>query len=185
MDVTDLREQLERHHPVSFGWALTCCRQDAAEAADVLQMAYLKILNGRAVFDGRASFKTWLFGVIRNTAADERRRHWLRLLRSGDYFREQTCTSEPAVVNGGEEESELMKALRRALEGLPTRQREVLHLVFYQGLTIQEASSVLNVSVGSARTHYERGKGRLREKLTPSSYHHENHRNGPRVPTTL
>ena len=185
MDVTDLRGQLEQHHTMSFGWSLTCCRQNATEAADVLQTAYLKILDGRAVFKGRSSFKSWLFGVIRNTAADERRRHWLRLSRLGDYFREQTATSELAASNGNEEWEDTLQALRTALAGLPRRQQEVLHLVFYQGLTIQEASSVLNVSVGSARTHYERGRGRLREKLNPSSYHHENHRNGPKVPTTL
>ena len=56
----------------------------------------------------------------------------------------------------------------QALSRLSKRQQEVLHLVFYQNLTIQEAANVLAMPVGTARTHYERGKSRLRELLARS-----------------
>ncbi len=67
---------------------------------------------------------------------------------------------------------EVRVALAAALAGLATRQREVLHLVFDQELTIEEAAVVMGVGLGTARQHYERGKrnllGRLREKgVTP------------------
>jgi RNA polymerase sigma-70 factor (ECF subfamily) len=48
---------------------------------------------------------------------------------------------------------------------LPERQRDVLHLVFYQDLTIAQAAEVLGVALGTARVHYERGKARLRALL--------------------
>jgi RNA polymerase sigma factor (sigma-70 family) len=57
--------------------------------------------------------------------------------------------------------------LRRCLQQLPARQAEVLHLVFYQDLTINEAANVMRVGIGSARQHYERGKARLRTLLQP------------------
>src|SRR5882672_1289120 len=74
MNQHDLEAELERHHPAAFGWALSCCRWAREEAEDVLQASYLKMLDGRARFDGRSTFRTWLFGVIRRTAAEQRRR---------------------------------------------------------------------------------------------------------------
>jgi RNA polymerase sigma-70 factor (ECF subfamily) len=55
--------------------------------------------------------------------------------------------------------------LRDALRQLPARQREVLHLVFHEDLTVESAGGIMGVSLGSARTHYARGKARLRSLL--------------------
>jgi len=60
---------------------------------------------------------------------------------------------------------EAARSLAQALEDLSERQRETLHLTFYQDLTIAEAANVMGISLGSARTHYERGKERLRKIL--------------------
>ena len=81
MEDSELRALLEMNHQASYGWALGCCARDPAEAESVLQAVYLKVLEGRARFEGRSSFKTWLFAVIRKTALDERRRNMLRGLR--------------------------------------------------------------------------------------------------------
>ena len=81
MEDSEIRALLEMNHQASYGWALGCCRRDPAEAESVLQAVYLKVLEGRARFEGRSSFKTWLFAVIRKTALDERRRSMLRGLR--------------------------------------------------------------------------------------------------------
>jgi RNA polymerase sigma factor (sigma-70 family) len=172
MDEEALREQLEACHAASFGWALTCCMRNQAEAEDVLQNVYLKILQGRARFEGRSSFKTWLFSVIRRTAADERRRQWLRRLGLERLSREPGGQDTPPPPSIPLAQQEDRSALAAALALLPRRQREVLHLVFYQDLTIQDAAGVMGVSLGSARTHYERGKQRLREGLR-SEFGHE------------
>ena len=41
---------------------------------------YVKVLDGKARFDGRSSLKTWLFAVIRHTALAQRRTRWVRSL---------------------------------------------------------------------------------------------------------
>ena len=170
MDAAGLRAQLEQYHPMSYGWALNCCLSHPMDADDVLQTAYQKILEGRARYDGRAAFRTWLFAVIRNTAADVRRRNWLRNLRLSGYEKERADDFQPAERGAGLERAELLEVFRTALARLPRRQREVLHLVFYQDLTVEGAADAMGVSVGSARTHYQRGKRALGEWLKQSKH---------------
>jgi RNA polymerase sigma-70 factor (ECF subfamily) len=157
-------EAIEALHARSFGWALACCRSDRQEAEDVLQETYLAVLEDRARFDGRSSLKTWLFGVIWRVAAGRRRARWIRTRALVRRFGGRP-EPDPADPHALVQEQESTRSLRRALAALPRRQREVLHLHLYQDLTIEESATVLGISLGSARTHYHRGKERLRAAL--------------------
>ena len=162
---TTMEAALAAIHAESFGWALACCHRDRFLAEEVLQVAYLKVLDGSARFDGRSSFKTFLFGVIRRTALEQRRVRWLSARRLSRWFASRAETHQPADPEAASMRSESARALVLALERLSGRQREVLHLVFFQDLTIEQAAGVLGIATGSARQHYERGKARLRELL--------------------
>jgi RNA polymerase sigma factor (sigma-70 family) len=156
-----LAARLEALHEASFGWACSCCDGDRDEAADVLQTCYVKVLTGRAEFGGQSSFRTWFFGVVRFTALESRRRGARALTLAGL----QDPGPEPAQPDAALLEAEQGERLRDALAQLPARQRDVLHLVFYQGLSVTEAATVLELSVGSVRVHYDRGKKRMRALL--------------------
>ncbi len=163
MDSLDLQTQLEKHHSASFGWAISCCHRDFQEAESVLQNVYLKILEGKARYDGKSEFKTWLFAVIRITALDARRWHFLNKLRLSKY--KENVKHKIKVYDYDEKiyHSEIQVLFQDLLSTLPSKQREVLQLVFYHDLSLQEAAEVMEVSLGTARTHYDRGKKRLRE----------------------
>jgi RNA polymerase sigma-70 factor, ECF subfamily len=166
MEIADFRAELESLHSASFGWALSCCRRDATEAEEVLQTVYLKIFEGKARYRGESSLKTWLFAVIRKTAATEYRRRLLRSLRLvADPDDAPSRVAPDESPRQSFERSEMQTHFQGALKTLPKRQREALHLVFYEDLSLREAADVMGVSIGSARQHYERGKKKLRESL--------------------
>jgi len=166
MSPADLTAELEHLHAAAFGWALSCCGWDRTAAEDVLQASYLKLLDGRARFDGRSSFRTFVFGVIARTAREARRqsalRRWLPLASLVLGPEAVDGRPDPATTFARADET---ARLVRALGRLSARQRQVLHLVFYEDLTIAEAAAVAGVSVGTARTHYERAKAALKKLL--------------------
>lgn len=157
MNPSGLENELEALHSASFGWALACCEWRKHDAEEVLQTVYLKVFDGTVKFEERSSLKTWLFGLIRITAKEQRR----RFLRERAALERFAAEPRPATYSKSDWD------LQSLLKTLPRRQREVLHLVFYQGMTLEEAATVMEISIGTARTHYERGKHKLRGMLCP------------------
>ena len=167
MDETELRNSLVALHSASFGWATVCCRGDRQLAEDVLQSVYVSVLDGRARFGGRSSYRTWLFAVIRNSAREQRRKRWWSGAVRMDFesLAELTDSANRRELNAGEDEK--IAAIRDALGRLPERQRQVAHLVFYEDMTIADAADVMSVRIGTARQHYARGKETLKALLKP------------------
>lgn len=174
LPTTDIYNDLEAHHKAAFGWAMACCGRNVHEAEEVLQTAYLKIADGRAVYGNGSSFRTWLFGVIRNTARDMQRKSamknaFLSLLKTRNQLSpDESDSPEDYALRDQEREH-----VSRALADLSKRQQEVLHLVFYQDMTIEEAAKVMVVTVGSARKHYARGKEAVRKRIEEAGDDHE------------
>ena len=133
---------LEPLHADAYGWALHCCEGAHAEAADVLQNAYLKVIRGKVVWHGLSNLKPWWFGVIRFSAREEQRRRLFRETLPGKILRLDVEPDEalpPPLV----ELDETAREFRRCLARLPARQSEVLHLVFYQDLSLSEAAVIM------------------------------------------
>jgi len=169
--VQPVLEQLQIHHADNYGWALACCAWHRDSAEDVLQEAYLRVVDGRARFGGKSTLKTWFFSVIKRVAAETYRtqkRQTLLNMRSvaaDQSSLQANQVTEPEALSTEMETSESCAEMRHALLQLSLRQREVLHLVFYSEMTLEEAAITLQISIGSARTHYHRGKERLGELL--------------------
>ena len=152
------RRALAAQHGAAYAWALSLTGYDAAAAADVMQQSYLIIVEGRARFEQRSSLKTWLFGVVRNTAR-RARRHDRRELALLSRFGAEPV--EESTAKGYESDT----GVGAALTSLPRRQRDVLELVIYSEFTLEECADVLGISLGSVRTHYHRAKAAVRRRL--------------------
>ena len=152
---------LEAIHGQVYGWALSRCDFDTAAAEDLMQQAYVEVLSGKARFNNKSSLKTFVFAVVQNLANSRFRRiaSRMRLLR------QHAQSLEAAVVDAVEADDD---SIWPAVQALPHRQRDVIELVFCRDLTVEEASRVMGVSVGTARVHYDRAKKSLRARLLDS-----------------
>ena len=153
------RTALEALHADVFGWALSRCDFNHAAAEDLVQQAYVELLSGKARFDNKSTLKTFVFSVVQNLARGRFRRlsSRLRLVRT---HRHELAGD---TVDNGEHISD--DGVWRAVRALPERQRDVIELVFCRDLTVEQASAVMGVSTGTGRTHYDRAKKALRDRL--------------------
>lgn len=154
MNSQQLDHILKSHHREAYLWARQCCSFDEELAKDVLQQAYLKILEGKAKLKDESKSKTWLFSIIRFTAIDELRKAGKVVPLHQDYDPIET-TEEVDPTD-----------YEAIIQLLPEMQREVILMVFYHHMTIAQSAETLQIAVGTARTHYERGKKKLRELIT-------------------
>jgi RNA polymerase sigma-70 factor, ECF subfamily len=135
--------------------------RDRAAAEDVTATAFERAYRKRSRFDsGRGSARAWLFGIARNAALDELRRRG----------RQAELIAEPedlAALDGVHpaERSELRVALASALAGLGARERELVALKFFAGLSNAEISRVLETSESNVGTRLHRVVSKLREDL--------------------
>lgn len=153
MNRNQLETLLQQHHREAFLWARQCCGFESELAKDVIQQVFLKILEGKAKLREDRNPKTWLFSIIRFTALDE-----LRKMGKWESLEKET---EVAWEEDESDEVNYDGLVRR----LPKMQQEVLLMVFYHDMTLAQSAEVLQLHIGTVRTHYDRGKKRLKELI--------------------
>jgi RNA polymerase sigma factor (sigma-70 family) len=140
-----------------YAYVATLLR-DRFAAEDVTALAFERAYRRRGGFRAsRGSARAWLFGIARNAALDELRRRG----RAG-------AVADPAAAveeaSGDVAETGLRRAvLRAALESLAPRERELVALKFFAGLTNAELASVIGTTETNAGTRLHRVIEKLRE----------------------
>jgi RNA polymerase sigma-70 factor (ECF subfamily) len=155
------KQALQDLHEQLFGWALSRSDFDHADAEDLMQQAYVEVLSGRARFNNKSTLKTFVFGVVQNLARSQMRKIAIRLR----IFRSHSAELQQDELAETERNEDEQREVWQAVEALPARQRDVTELVFCRDMTIEEASAVMGVSVGTGRVHYDRAKKALAVKL--------------------
>ncbi len=148
-----------------------------AIAEEVTQDTWLAVLRGLEGFEGRASFRSWLFQILVNRARSTGVREH-RSIAVGDagpavdasrFDASGAWMSPPQHwVEDSDERiaaESLAGPIRAALDTLPASQREVVLLRDVDGLSSEEACRVLQISEANQRVLLHRGRSRLRATL--------------------
>jgi RNA polymerase sigma-70 factor (ECF subfamily) len=135
--------------------------RDRAAAEEVTATAFERAYRKQARFKpDRGSARAWLFGIARNAALDELRRR----SRQARLVAEPTDLEYLGDVHPGER-SDTRIALSCAIDALDGRERELVALKFFAGLSNAEIGRVLGISESNVGTRLHRTMDKLREAL--------------------
>jgi RNA polymerase sigma factor (sigma-70 family) len=151
-------ELYERTFPRVYSYVASLLR-DRAAAEDVTAQAFERAYRKRRSYRaGRGTPEAWLFGIARNAALDELRRHKRRAVLEED--------PEDLAGPSSEDHAELAlrrEAVRAALASLAGRERDLIALKFAGGLSNAEIGRVLGMSESAVGTRLHRTITKLRE----------------------
>jgi len=134
---------------------------DRTEAEDATQEAFLKAYRALGSFRPGAKFSTWIFTICYRGCCDRLAR---RKRFSGDELPDRADpTAGPELLA---ERSDEAARLRAAIDALPEKYRAVITLYHLQGKQYEEIATVLNLPLGTVKTHLFRAKEQLRKVLS-------------------
>jgi RNA polymerase sigma-70 factor (ECF subfamily) len=156
-----------RHQRYIYNLAYRLLR-DPNEAEDLAQEAFLRAWRGLANFRREAKFTTWLYRIVTNLCynrLNSLRRQLLDVAVDDLATLSLPAKDSPAAVV---EATEQRAFLHRQIAALPPKYQLVLTLFYLQEFSYQEISQVLDLPLGTVKTHLFRARERLKQRLQAS-----------------
>lgn len=156
-------------------YVYSICRglmKNDADAADMTQEAFVRVLRSLHTYRGETKFTTWLYRLVTNICLDELRRRGAPALTL-DATEEGAPALDPADPDPWIQPERWAAAaedsveLKRALGELSTPQRLALTLFYFDDLRYEDIAQVMNVPLNTVKSHIRRAKERLAELLMP------------------
>jgi RNA polymerase sigma-70 factor (ECF subfamily) len=138
------------------------CR-DRGRAEEMAQEAFLRAYRSLDRWRREAAFSTWLFALASNLYCSELRRIPARMVAL-DAIAEPR---DPHPMDGGLEQEDQERAVRRAVLALPPKYREALLLFYFHEMDISAAARSLDIPEGTLKARLSRGREMLRGRLSP------------------
>jgi RNA polymerase sigma-70 factor (ECF subfamily) len=139
-----------------------------ADAADVTQKVFVNLFLKAEQFEGKSSFKTWLYQI----AVNQCKNHF----RSNDRRREQVTEDhrKDLVLEDNKfndvDAVQKRQLLRSAIDSLPARQRLTVQLRIYQECTFAEIADIMSSSIGTVKASYHQAVLSLTKSLKEDAY---------------
>lgn len=180
-DEAALAEILGRYHHATVRVARTYVATDAC-AEEVAQEAWLGVVQGISTFEGRGSFRSWLFSIVGNIAKRRGKREARSVPFSsfGDDDEDTGPSVDPSrfladgrwaghwanpprkLPDAELEDHQVRALIERAIDDLPPLQRRVILLRDVEGVSAEEACVVLEISESNQRVLLHRARGKVR-----------------------
>jgi RNA polymerase sigma-70 factor (ECF subfamily) len=174
-DRTAFAQLVRRHQGALYNFAFRQLRTQSV-AEDVVQEAFIRVVQNAADFKHEARFTTWLYTIARNLCIDQMRKRALRKHPSLDEARsgedgdgptlgEQTADTRASVERDAAG-SEIKIRIARAVEALPDEQREVFLMREVANLPFKEIADITGVPENTVKSRMRYALERLQDALS-------------------
>lgn len=133
---------------------------DAPWTEDVVQETLVALHRARHTYDPSRPFAPWMYAIVQNRLVDALRAQRRRLLREI----QPDVTAEPSS-RAPQERDALRADVRRAVAGLPDRQRKVIELLKFEDLSVRDVAARLGMSEANVKVTAHRGYRALRRQI--------------------
>lgn len=159
-DVNAFNELMDAHEDRVFAICLRMLR-DRESALDATQETFLTVFRKADRYQAKAAFSTWLYRVAVNTCYDQMRR---TRRKRADRLPE---THDPVDIRSTDafDAADLRPTIEQALSNLNEEFRSTVILVDLQGMSLEQASEILEVPQGTVKSRLFRARKQLAEEL--------------------
>lgn len=152
-------ELVHRHQRALLRLTLRFTRE-LTLAEDIVQESFIKAFQKIHLFEGRSSFKSWLFQIALNTAKNRFRERPRDLVDIEDVQIGVDPGAEAGMVR-----VDVKKRIRAEVERLPEKQRMALTLRIFEDLSFREIAQIMECPYDTAKANYRHALLKLRERL--------------------
>ncbi len=143
------------------------------DAPDIVQETFIKVWKNISHFDvEKASFKTWVFAVAKNTTTDFLRKKKILLFSDLDNKNEEEVNSfeenildENLLPDEALEKLQDIEFLNATLKKLSSDENEILLLHYQEEMTFDQIGKILNKSLNTVKSQHRRALIKLRKTL--------------------
>ncbi|WP_028514737.1 RNA polymerase sigma factor [Ruminococcus flavefaciens] len=142
-----------------------------SDAEDCVQDTFIRLAVKKPKFSGKSSFKTWLYTIGRNIAADHRRRDKRNRNVSLD---DQAPIADEADLERSYLVSEQKINLRHTMQSLKEEYQQVLYLTYFEGFSNDETARIMGKSRKQTENLLYNARKALRTELEKGGFSYEN-----------
>jgi RNA polymerase sigma-70 factor (ECF subfamily) len=173
-DMSAFESLVSRHEEKVYGLALRMTRSEA-DAAEITQDTFLSAYQHLGEFRGESAFGSWVHRIAANNALMRLRRQKVLDIVSDDLAGPE-FTERGSLADGPDSDwskraddkvldDELGRAIRVATDALPEGYREVFLLKDVEGLSYEEISEMVGISIPAVKSRLHRARLALREAI--------------------
>ena len=154
-------EELIKTYQTSLFSASFAILKNTEDANDVVQETFIAYYKLKKEYESEAHLKAWLLRVTVNKSRDLRRTYWFRN-RQDLNWEDLNLTEADTLIK---DENDKAKELYRSIMNLPETLRVVIHLYYYEDLSVKEIATILKVTEASVKMRLSRARKQLKNTL--------------------